>query len=117
MYREIDVALDTFPYHGTTTTFDALWMGVPVLTLAGDRHASRVGVSILSSLDFDPALIAHSADEFVAKASSLAAQPAKLAELRTTLRTRLNDSALLDGTGFARKLEAAYLRMWEEAGG
>lgn len=117
MYREIDVALDTFPYHGTTTTFDALWMGVPVLTLAGDRHASRVGVSILANLDLAPALVAHNADEFVAKAAALAARPATLAELRSTLRMRLASSPLLDGADFARKLEAAYLRMWEEADG
>jgi predicted O-linked N-acetylglucosamine transferase (SPINDLY family) len=116
MYGKVDIALDTFPYHGTTTTFDALWMGVPVLTLAGDRHASRVGVSILSNLELQQAFVARSEDEFVAKAAALAAQPARLAEFRASLRAQLTRSALLDGAGFAGKLEEAFLRMWQEVG-
>jgi predicted O-linked N-acetylglucosamine transferase (SPINDLY family) len=112
-YDEVDIALDTFPYHGTTTTLDALWMGVPVLTLAGDRHASRVGVSILSNLGLDSLLVASTPEEFVARAAALAAQPATLDELRQTLRGRLQGSMLLDGQSFTAKLEAAYIQMWD----
>jgi predicted O-linked N-acetylglucosamine transferase (SPINDLY family) len=112
-YEEVDIALDTFPYHGTTTTLDALWMGVPVLTLAGERHASRVGVSILSNLGLDPLLVASTPDEFVARAATLASQPATLDELRRTLRGRLQASVLLDGRSFTAKLEATYLQMWD----
>jgi predicted O-linked N-acetylglucosamine transferase (SPINDLY family) len=112
-YEEVDIALDTFPYHGTTTTLDALWMGVPVLTLAGERHASRVGVSILSNLGLDPMLVASTPDEFVARAATLASQPATLDELRRTLRGRLQASVLLDGRSFTAKLEATYLQMWD----
>jgi predicted O-linked N-acetylglucosamine transferase (SPINDLY family) len=112
-YEEVDLALDTFPYHGTTTTLDALWMGVPVVTLAGERHASRVGVSILSNLGLDPLLVASTPDEFVARAATLASQPATLDELRRTLRGRLQASVLLDGRSFTAKLEATYLQMWD----
>jgi predicted O-linked N-acetylglucosamine transferase (SPINDLY family) len=112
-YAQVDVALDTFPYHGTTTTFDALCMGVPVVTLAGERHASRVGVSILSNLGLADLLVARSEDEYVAKAAALIRQPALLAELRTTLRARLLGSPACDADSFTRDLERAYTDMRE----
>jgi predicted O-linked N-acetylglucosamine transferase (SPINDLY family) len=113
-YAEVDIALDTFPYHGTTTTLDALWMGVPVVTLVGDRHASRVGFSILACLGLTD-LIAHSAQEYVAVAARLAAAPEKLAQLRTTLRARLAESTLTNGEGFTAELEQLYSDIWAEA--
>ncbi len=113
-YREVDIALDTFPYHGTTTTLDALWMGVPVITLVGDRHASRVGLSILGCLGLTE-LVAYSPQEYVATAVRLAADPIKLDQLRNTLRTRLVASPLTDGKGFTSRLEQAYLQIWAAA--
>lgn len=111
MYRNIDIALDTFPYHGTTTTLDSLLMGVPVVTLAGYNHASRVGVSLLTQAG-TPELIAGSADDYVAKAVALAGDPARLAALHGSLRQQLLGSTLCDGPGFCRKYEFALRGMW-----
>lgn len=106
----VDIALDTFPYHGTTTTCDALWMGVPVVTWRGDRHASRVGASLLQAVGLAE-LIAESGDDYVAKAAALAREPKRLAELRATIRERMEKSELMDAVGFARSFEAAIMRM------
>ncbi len=111
MYDEVDIALDTFPYHGTTTTLDALWMNVPVITLAGDHHASRVGVSILSNLGLSE-LIAPTPEDYVTLAIDLAGDPHRLEDYARTLRARLRASPLMDGRRFTRHLEEAYLRMW-----
>jgi predicted O-linked N-acetylglucosamine transferase (SPINDLY family) len=113
-YAEVDIALDTFPYHGTTTTTEALWMGVPVVTLQGDRHASRVGVSLLSVVGL-PELIAQTSDEYVEIAAQLAAEPTKVEEFRRTLRSKVANSRLTDGPRFARDLEHAYREMWRKA--
>jgi predicted O-linked N-acetylglucosamine transferase (SPINDLY family) len=107
-YHEIDIALDTFPYHGTTTTCEALWMGVPVLTLAGSTHVSRVGVSLLHNAGI-PELIASSADEYLALARRLAGDSALRAGIRANLRQRVSNSVLCDAAGFARRFEAAML--------
>lgn len=112
-YAEMDIALDSFPYHGTTTTFEALWMGVPVVVLEGRAHVSRVGVSILRHLGLDE-LVARDADDYVAKAAALAGDPQRLARLRAGLRGRLRDSPLMDAKSFARSIEAAYRRMWAD---
>jgi predicted O-linked N-acetylglucosamine transferase (SPINDLY family) len=114
-YDEVDIALDTFPYHGTTTTLDALWMGVPVITLAGDRHASRVGVSILSALGLTECLV-RTPDQYLAVVHELAADAGKLEQYRTALRERLAGSPLSDGRDFTAKLEDAYLEMWKQVG-
>jgi len=111
MYRGVDVALDTFPYHGTTTTLDSLLMGVPVVTLAGQNHASRVGVSLLTQVGL-PDLIARTGDEYVAKAVALAGDPARLGTLHETLRRQLLESTLCDGPGFTSKFEFALRGMW-----
>lgn len=111
-YREVDIALDPFPYNGTTTTFDALWMGVPVLTLRGDRHAGRVGASLLTGIGH-PELIAADIDDYVARALALAADPAQLAKLHRQLRDDLRHSPLMDETGFVARLEAAYRFAWQ----
>ena len=114
-YGEVDIALDTFPYHGTTTTLDALWMGVPVITLAGERHASRVGASILAAMKLTE-LVARTPDEYASAAAQLASNAATLDDLRRSLRERVSASPLMDGPGFAARLETAYLNMLEESG-
>jgi len=112
LYNRIDLALDPFPYGGGTTTLDALWMGVGVVTLAGRLPVGRAGVSILSNLDLRE-LIADSAERYVQIAAKLAADDQRLAGLRTTLRQRLTDSVLMDEPRYVRQLEAAYRKTWE----
>jgi predicted O-linked N-acetylglucosamine transferase (SPINDLY family) len=110
-HQRADIALDAFPYHGTTTTCFSLWMGLPVVVLAGACHASRVGVSMLSNLGL-PQLIAHSGDEYVAVAVRLASDLPELARLRAGMRERMLRSPLTDGRGCARALESAFRQMW-----
>lgn len=107
MYDDIDVALDTFPYNGTTTTCEALWMGVPVVTRAGDVHMSRVGATLLHAAGLDD-LVAQNAVEYVEAAVALAGDEERRRELRSILRRRLENSTLLDHAGFTRKLEQVY---------
>jgi predicted O-linked N-acetylglucosamine transferase (SPINDLY family) len=107
----VDVALDTLPYNGATTTFDALWMGVPVVGLRGDRGIARGTYSILRTLHADD-LIAHSDDEYVAINARLATDPGWRMRLREELRSRLAASPLMDVRGFTRALEDAYRAMW-----
>lgn len=111
LYNHIDVALDTFPYHGTTTTCEALWMGVPVVVLAGRTHASRVGVSLLNRAGLGD-WIADSAEGYVELAVRRASDREGLAKLRQTLRDRLRRSPLLDTGAFTTSLEEAYRQMW-----
>lgn len=111
LYHGIDIALDTSPYHGTTTTCEALWMGVPVLTLAGNEHRSRVGVSLLSAIG-QPGWIARDRDEFVRLAVGLAQDPIRLDELRRGLRAQVRASALMDHVGQAARFGAALRTCW-----
>jgi predicted O-linked N-acetylglucosamine transferase (SPINDLY family) len=111
VYNRIDIALDTFPYNGTTTTCDTLWMGLPVIALAGTTHAGRVGVSLLSQLGLDEC-IARTPDDYVAIAIRLAKRPEHLRALRGRLRRDMATSSLCDGEAFTRKLESAYRDMW-----
>ena len=106
-YNTIDIALDTFPYNGTTTTFDALWMGVPVVTMIGQRHASRVGYSILSNLSLD-SLIAKSLEEYQQIAVDLANNKKNRVELQSTLRKRMESSCLLDHKRHTQQLENIF---------
>lgn len=110
-YSRVDLALDTFPYHGTTTTCEAMWMGVPVISLLGDRHAARVGSSLLHAVGLDD-LVAHSPDDYVRIASELASDRPRLTSIRASLRDRMNAGPLCDAPRFTRNLEAAYRHMW-----
>ncbi|ACD97075.1 Tetratricopeptide TPR_2 repeat protein [Trichlorobacter lovleyi SZ] len=111
-YHTIDIALDTFPYHGTTTTCEALCMGVPVVTRAGDSHVSRVGVSLLHSVGL-PELIGNSPEEYCSLAVALAADTVRLAALRSSLRDRLLASPLADNSTFTCHLEGVYRQIWQ----
>lgn len=110
-YREIDVALDPFPYNGTTTTCEALWMGVPVITYSGTRHSARVGASLLNAIGLNE-LVCDSLDDYVSRTARLARDTARLTELRSSLRTIMQNSSLLDGVAATRQLEDAYETMW-----
>jgi predicted O-linked N-acetylglucosamine transferase (SPINDLY family) len=110
-YHRVDIALDTYPYNGTTTTCEALWMGVPVITLAGPTHHSRVGVSLLTRIGLDE-LIADNPEEYVSIAVALAKDTARRVQIASSLRTRMRKSPLMDAAGFTRDLEDAYRKMW-----
>lgn len=110
LYHGVDIALDPFPYNGTTTTCEALWMGVPVVTLAGRTHVARVGASLLTHTGLTN-WIAASPDDYVERAVAAARDLPRLAELRRTLRERLRASPLCDASRFTRGLEEAYEAM------
>jgi FkbM family methyltransferase len=111
LYNKIDIALDTFPYNGTTTTCEALWMGVPVITLQGVTHAARVGVSILTNAGL-PYLIAESTEDYIRKACALAKNIEQLKSLRSNLRSMLVSSTLMDTGKFIHNLEDEYRKIW-----
>jgi len=106
-HREVDIALDSFPYNGTTTTLHSLWMGVPVIALAGHTHVSRVGASILANLGLDD-WCGRTVEDYVAIARRCSGDVAGLATLRSQLRERLAGSVIMDESRFVRDLEAAY---------
>ena len=115
-YHRVDIALDPFPYHGTTTTCEALWMGVPVVTLRGDRHASRVGTSLLSAIGH-PEWIANDAETYIKIATTLAANPDLLADRRQTLRPTMERSLLLNHAAQAASFGQALRACWQSACG
>lgn len=110
-YSRCDIILDTYPYNGHTTGCDALWMGVPIVSLAGETAVSRAGLSLLSNVGL-PELVATTPDDYVRIAVELARAPARLAELHATLRQRTEASPLMDGSGWTRGIEAAFREMW-----
>jgi predicted O-linked N-acetylglucosamine transferase (SPINDLY family) len=112
-YADVDLMLDTFPFPGGTTTCEALWMGVPTLTLTGDRMISLQGASMLSCVGLTDWIAADS-DDYVAKATAKAADTAALAQLRAGLRARMAGSALVDAVRFSRHFESALEHMWLE---
>lgn len=109
-HHGLDLMLDPFPYNGGVTTCDALWMGVPVLTLAGDSYLSRQGVSILSNVGLVEC-IAATREEFLEKAVAFATGPGLLAEARKDLRSRLRNSPLMDYANYLRELSDAFARL------
>jgi predicted O-linked N-acetylglucosamine transferase (SPINDLY family) len=113
LYNRIDLALDTFPYHGTTTTCEALWMGVPTLTRIGTHHASRVGLSLLTRVGLE-VFAADSDGQYVAKAAAFAGQLDQLAEIRRSLRKMMLASPLCNARDHARDVESAFRRMWRQ---
>ncbi len=110
VYHDIDISLDVFPWGAGTTIYESLWMGVPMLTLRGNRFASRASSSVLTSVGL-PELIATDADDFVARACWLDAERDWLARTREALRSRMQ-ATICDGVAFARRFEAAYRLMW-----
>lgn len=115
-YGLVDIALDTYPYNGTTTTCEALWMGVPVITLTGERHASRVGGSILRSLGMD-LFVAKQRDEYRQIAEKLAGNPEGLYELRKGLRERVAKSPLCDARTFTAQIEEHFSAAYKDVEG
>jgi len=114
LYNRVDIALDTFPYNGTTTTCEALWMGVPVVSRCGDVHASRVGLGLLSSVGLDE-LVSTDWQHYVDTAVDLAADKERRIQLRKGLRDRMRNSALMDAPGTTACIESAYRDMWQRA--
>jgi predicted O-linked N-acetylglucosamine transferase (SPINDLY family) len=115
-YARVDVALDSFPYHGTTTTCDALWMGVPVVTLAGEAHVSRVGVSLLSRMGAQ-AQIAADDDAYVAGARALLRDEAQRVTMRAQARARLVEAGIVGGDRVAATFFDALRGAWEASVG
>jgi predicted O-linked N-acetylglucosamine transferase (SPINDLY family) len=114
IYHEIDISLDTFPWSGHTTSCESLWMGAPVVTLAGDRRAGRMVSSVLTELNLHE-WIAGSLEQYLEIATRLAADLPALAEWRSQLRRRIAESSLCDAPAFARSVEAAFRSMWRIA--
>ena len=112
LYNQVDVCLDPFPYNGTTTTCDALWMGVPVVTLVGRTHVARVGLSLVTNLGFPDWAVA-SEDEYVSKCKALVSDLPKLVAIRASLRETMSKSPLCDAPRFIEHLESAYRDVWE----
>ncbi len=107
----VDIALDAFPWNGHTTACEALWMGVPVVTLYGNRYAGRMAASALTALGLTE-LIARSPEEYVDIAARWVSDVDRLARLRTGLREKMRTSPLCDGAAFTRSLEEAYRTIW-----
>jgi predicted O-linked N-acetylglucosamine transferase (SPINDLY family) len=110
-YNRMDIALDTYPYNGATTTCEALWMGVPVVSLAGDTHASRMGLSILAAAGLAD-FVATTPARYVERAVAAARDLDGLAGLRATLRSRMGASPLCDVPGYTAALESLYREAW-----
>ena len=113
VYQDVDIALDTFPYNGTTTTCEALWMGVPVVVLRGDRFVSRVGASLLTYTGLND-LITESPQQYIDLAVRLAQDPKKVGELRQQLRAHLPNTPVFNPKAFVRGLEARYLDVFNK---
>ena len=113
LYHQVDIALDSFPYNGTTTLCDALWMGVPVMSLVGRHHAARMGLSILSRVGLG-FFASDTAELFCARARVLASKLDALAQIRSSLRQRVGHSPLADPRALAGHIEAAYRRLWRQ---
>lgn len=113
-YAQIDIALDPFPYNGTTTTCEALWMGVPVISLSGESHRQRVGASILSAIGKHE-WITSTSDDYVSAACALAGKPDLLRDTRKRLRGDMSASPFCDAAHFTKNLEKMFRNIWVEA--
>jgi len=113
MYGEVDIALDSMPRTGGTTTAEALYMGVPVISLAGERFIERLSASMLEAVGLDE-LVATSSEDYIGKAIELAGDGARRTRLRHDLRGRMEASGLCDAAGLTRSLEQAYAQMWQQ---
>jgi predicted O-linked N-acetylglucosamine transferase (SPINDLY family) len=114
LFNQIDIALDAFPRAGMTTTLESLWMGVPVITLAGQAHMGRVGISFLTAVGLEE-LVASDANDYAAKAVEFALDVPRLRMLRSELRTRMQNSPLTDAAGYARAIEQVYQALIDHA--
>lgn len=114
LYNQVDIALDTYPYNGATTTCEALWMGVPVVSRCGETHVSRMGRSLLASCGLME-LVAESDQDFVRKVIDLGSDRARLNALRAGLRERMRASPLMDEPAFGKALEGLYEQAWASA--
>ena len=112
-YRDIDIALDPFPYTGTTTTLESFWQGVPVISLRGNRHAARVSADISANLGRDE-LVGDDEESYIGAARQLAANRARLASLRASMRSIMSGSCIMAAGAFTRNLESAYRSMWKD---
>ena len=112
-FDAVDIALDAMPYSGGTTTCDALWMGVPVVTAPGPRSSSRSTASILSTAGL-PEWIASDSEDYSRLAAESARDEARLVALRKSLRERMRQSPLMDEERFVRDLEAVFRQMWRK---
>jgi protein O-GlcNAc transferase len=112
LYNRIDIALDPFPCNGGTTSLDALWMGVPFVTLAGRHFTSRMGITILTNAGLQE-LITETEDDYVDTAVRLATDTPRLTTMRDGLRQRVQASPLMDATRFTQQLEKSYRSMWK----
>jgi len=113
LYNQMDIALDTFPYNGTTTTCEALWMGTPVVTFTGRSHAGRVGSSILQRTGLGE-LVAQDREGYIHTAVALGRDRSRLAQVRAGLRERFQASPVMDAGRLAREMEGAYRQMWQD---
>ncbi|MCJ7484502.1 MAG: hypothetical protein MUO31_16250, partial [Thermodesulfovibrionales bacterium] len=111
-YNLIDIGLDTFPFNGLTATCEAMWMGVPVVTLSGTTYASRGGVTLLSNVGLKD-LIAKTHDEYISIAVNLAKDSKRLGSFRKHLRDMMKCSPLCDAKKFTANLEMFYRKIWE----
>jgi predicted O-linked N-acetylglucosamine transferase (SPINDLY family) len=116
LYDEIDITLDVFPWSGHTTACESMWQGVPIVTKCGDRHASRMVASVLTSVGHSE-WIAHDVPSYIAIAQRLANDLPLLAYLRSNLRAEMAASPLCDAAGFTRRFEAALLSAWQNSAG
>jgi len=112
-FHRIDLGLDTYPYNGHTTSLDSFWMGVPVVTLVGQTPVSRAGWCQLSNLGLTE-LAAHTPDQFLQIAVDLAKDMPRLQQLRSDLRSRMEQSPLMDAAAFARSIETMYRQIWQQ---
>lgn len=111
-YMDMDIALDTFPYTGGGTTCEAIYMGVPVVTLAGTRHGTRFGLSLLENVGLGE-LVSNTPEEYVEKAAALASDAELLAALHKSLRPMMQRSPVMDGKSYVREIEAMYEDVWQ----